>query len=679
MAYMIHDIVGLAAAIVLALPLFILPAYALAWQFDLFAVRTRTPSERFAYSLLIAYATLPAIQSIGGRFLGLRAMAALSLLLAALAVFRLRQAPLPKMPRVVWLMLSAGFVALAALWVDVSLDGKLYPTLLIIDLVKHAATVRSIVETGTTPPIDPFFLRDQATSYYYFFYTPAALIEMLSGGWVDSRSAVGGLVFWTGLAVVTLAQKLLDRSGFLRAGRAASPGLLIALMLAGGLQLFIVAPLVFSFGWPWPGQLGWIRDDLASWPVSMIWVPHHLSGMIASWVGFLALIEAQSQERGTVARWTHVALAGIAFASACGLSTWVTMGAIATLAVWTAVELYHRRWQSIALFAAAGVIALAVAAPHLLDLVRNRSIGGFPVAFEVRMFVASELLVGSLGWVGQNLVRLLFLPLHYVMAAGIFFAGAIAFWRSRLAGKALANPVASLIAYSAIASLFVGSFFQSVVVNNDLGWRVVLFVQLSALLWTAAYVEPLWQLARKSSFARVAARTPRPLLVLLMIGYAGVAYDLVATRLFSLMGRGVVINPRDPAADFEAREVYGWINRNLGSRVIVQHNPDTERALGYGLYGRQRTALADRHNALLFGPSHDDVDGRMNAIAPLFNAELPAAAVARTLSGQKVDTVVISSADPVWKANAAWVFATPALYQTPHMRVLAVRDLKDKP
>lgn len=545
MAYMLQDIVGLAAAVLLAIPLFVLPAYALAWQFDLFGVRNRQPGERLAYSLLLAYATLPALQSIGGRFLGLSVVAALTLSLAALAVYRMQRASLPDLSRMAWLMLAAGFAALAVLWIDIAFNGQLYPTLLIIDLVKHAATVRSLVETGATPPIDPFFLRDNPASYYYFFYTPAALIEMLSGGLVDSRSAVGGLVFWTGLSVVTLARTLLDRAGFLRKERGGTVGLLVALMLAGGLQLLIVSPLVFSFGWPWPGQLGWIRDDLASWPISMIWVPHHLSGMIASWIGFLALVEAQSAD-GAQRKWTHVAVAGLAFASACGLSTWVTMGAVLTLVVWATVEMYNRRWESIVLFAAAGTIALAIAAPHLLDLVRNRSLAGSPIAFEVRTFVASELLVGSLGWVGQNLVRAIFLPLHYVMAAGVFFVGSVLFWRSRHSAIMLANPVARLIAYSALASLFLGSFVQSVVVNNDLGWRVVLFVQLSALLWTATVLEPYWHRARQTSFVRVAAKMPPALLVLLALGYAGVAYDLVATRLFSMMGRGVVINPRDP-------------------------------------------------------------------------------------------------------------------------------------
>lgn len=679
MAYMLHDIVGLAAAVVLAIPLFLLPAYAFARTLDLFGFSARPATERAAYALLVAYATMPVLQSMGARFFGLKAILAVTLLLSVYGLLRHRDLSLPSLSRSAWTMIAVGFLALCTLWIDASWNGRLYPTLLVIDLVKHAATVRSLVETGATPPIDPFFLRDQAASYYYFFYTPAALVEMLGNGLVDSRSAVGGMVFWTGIAVVTLARVVLDRTGLLR--RAAPVGLLIALMLAGGLQLLIVSPIVLSFGWPWPGQLGWIRDDLASWPVSMIWVPHHLSGMIASWIGFLALVEAQKAhaERSPARQWTYVALAGVSFASACGLSTWLTIGAVVTLAVWAAVEVYHRRWSSLILFAAAGLIALVAAAPHMLDLVRNRSLGVFPIAFEVRMFVVSELLIGSLGWLGQNVVRAVFLPLHYIMAAGIFFAGAFAFWTSHRRRRGLANPEARILAYSAVASLFVGSFFQSVVANNDLGWRVVLFGQLAALLWTAACIEPLWRKAEKTSVERALANAPPALILFLALGYAGVAYDLVATRLFSAMGKGVVINPRNPAADFEARGVYGWINANLGPTAVVQHNPDTQRALAYGLYGRQRTALADRHNALLFGPSHHDVSERMSVLKPLFTAPQSAEAVAKSLTAQKVDTIIVSADDPVWKARVAWVFATPALYQTAHLRVLRVRDLKDQP
>lgn len=121
------------------------------------------------------------------------------------------------------------------------------------------------------------------------------------------------------------------------------------------------------------------------------------------------------------------------------------------------------------------------------------------------------------------------------------------------------------------------------------------------------------------------------------------------------------------------------MNQHLGPLAVVQHNPDTERALGYGLYGRQRTALADRHNSLLFGPSNTEVDDRMSVLAPLFNTPLTAAKVSTALTAQHVDTVVVSSADPVWKSKVAWVFATPALYQTANVRVLRVRDLKDAP
>ena len=293
------------------------------------------------------------------------------------------------------------------------------------------------------------------------------------------------------------------------------------------------------------------------------------------------------------------------------------------------------------------------------------------------MFVLSEIFAGNLGPVAQNLVRAIFLPLHYFLAGGVFFVGSLLFWRRAGRTGSELNPVARVLAYSAIASLIVGSFFQSVVVNNDLGWRVVLFVQLAALLWTAALLEPLWHSLQRHSLKRVVAHAPRILTGTLLLGYGAVAHDLLATRLFPAYGKGVIINPRDPAADFEARDVYGWINRNLGSRIVVQHNPDTERALGYGLYGRQRTARADKHNALLFGPSNSEVAARLDVLKPVFASNQSALSVSNVLNAQHIDAVVVSSQDPVWKLKAAWVFATPALYQTPNLRVLSVRDLKD--
>ena len=100
--------------------------------------------------------------------------------------------------------------------IDLDTGARLYPSLLMLDVVKHAATVRALVETGFAPPLDPFFMREAPAGYYYFYYVLSALAERLCAGWINSRAAMAGQMFWTGIATVGLVSLVLgERPGWL--------------------------------------------------------------------------------------------------------------------------------------------------------------------------------------------------------------------------------------------------------------------------------------------------------------------------------------------------------------------------------------------------------------------------------------------------------------------------------
>jgi predicted NUDIX family NTP pyrophosphohydrolase len=40
-----------------------------------------------------------------------------------------------------------------------------------------------------------------------------------------------------------------------------------------------------------------------------------------------------------------------------------------------------------------------------------------------------------------------------------------------------------------------------------------------------------------------------------------------------------------------------------------------------------------------------------------------------------IDVLVVSSADPVWSDRNGWVWSTPVLFASPHVRLIATRDL----
>ena len=54
-------------------------------------------------------------------------------------------------------------------------------------------------------------------------------------------------------------------------------GLLMALMAVAGLQIIPVLIMGVGGGF-WLGQVEWWNDAVASWPSSLLWVPHHVAG-----------------------------------------------------------------------------------------------------------------------------------------------------------------------------------------------------------------------------------------------------------------------------------------------------------------------------------------------------------------------------------------------------------------
>jgi len=65
-------------------------------------------------------------------------------------------------------------------------------------------------------------------------------------------------------------------------------------------------------------------------------------------------------------------IAGLAFASALGLSVWVTLLFAVFWAIWMLVKFFDKKnLQQIGLMALVGVVALLAAAPFMLDLMQG--------------------------------------------------------------------------------------------------------------------------------------------------------------------------------------------------------------------------------------------------------------------------------------------------------------------
>ncbi len=210
-------------------------------------------------ALLFAVALLPALLSLIARLVNLDAAVAAQLVLALVGIAAARTMERPRLSAVCGILVCAVVVGLEL--TDFRWSGKLYHASFALDMVKHAATVNSILSWGL-PLTDPFVSRAQPAGYYYFFYTVAATPVRLTMGVLDARAAVGALAVLDGAALLALAILLRQKSTPNPPALTSLPAtrsvvlVLIALLLCGNLD--IVANLLIALAsHRWPIEIEW--------------------------------------------------------------------------------------------------------------------------------------------------------------------------------------------------------------------------------------------------------------------------------------------------------------------------------------------------------------------------------------------------------------------------------------
>lgn len=661
----VSDAVGIVLAVLIAVPVVVLPGYALGAASGILGFREASPGRQALAAVLIGLALLPWIDSMLVRAAGVPIAAAVNLLLAAPGIACAMRGM--RAWRLDGLVAAAGTLWLALVvytMADLDIEGTLQQPLLVIDLVKHAATTRAIVETGA-PPQDPFFARDARVSYYYFFYTLAALVDWIGASWVDGRTAFAGLAVWTGIGLVGLLDQLLARSGLVRTRpRRRVRAILLMLLPVSGLNILLVLKTRLVGG-SWVAAPEWVNEQVAWWPTSLVWVPHHVTGMLAAWLGWLALAGVTERgERPRSAPASAMLVAGVAFAACIGLSVWVCLGAVVTTTFWLAILAVERRWRAAAYVLAAGLLGLGLGALQLRDVWANRSETGAAIALAVRRFSPVEGLMPE-PW--MSAVRLLLLPVNYYVEFGVFASGAILLWRLVPRAEINASELGRVLTLSAVVALTLGGVLRSVVINNDLGWRVVLFGQVAAIVWTVAAVSRLGPVR--------SVKLPRMLAALWILGCATTLYGLVELRAYPISGDPTVsfVNAR-PEVDHALRDAYAWAGANLPADLVLQHDPAPRRVFAFGLYGRQPVGVADP-GAKLFGASGEAVAERIILLEPVFATALDNEDLRRRVAEAGIGALVVSAQDPVWQDRTSWVWRARAAYASPLVRIIRAGDL----
>jgi hypothetical protein len=655
------DFAALFAATALLAVLLLLPGAAIANFLGSLDAKEPERPWQWGTALLCSLAVLPALLSLIARLVSLDDAVAAQLILALLGIGAARKIGWP--PRAALVGLLAATLVVALQLSDFQWNGRLYHATYAFDMVKHAATVNSIV-SWELPLADPFVSRSEPAGYYYFFYTVAAIPVRLTMASLDARAAVGALSVLDGAALLALVVLLWRKSVPDLPVSKNVVWLLIALLLCGNLD--IVANIAIGLvAHAWPVQIEWWNQQVLPWLFSLLWVPHHVLALIAGVFGLLLICERPGPASTIVA--------ALAFASCVGASVWVGFAMALTALFWLVSLVARRQYRMALALAVAGGLACLLLIPQIYDILHARADEKIPIALTVREYPALNVLLAP--GLKANLLHLILLPSNYLFGFGIFIVGAVVFWRHRR--SASKTEPAIILIFAAAAGLLLATFTKSTLIYNDLGWRAVLLAQLAFLIWTGAAI------LRHSGTFRIAEslKWPGAMGALLLIGYAGIVYELVMVRAYPLFPRVafvpfLVLNPE---VNSELASAYGWANTHVPRNAILQHNPASDwRALDFGLYGRNRVAVADSY-ANLYGASKSEVDARLATLVPIFTKELAAPEVRTRALAHGIDVLVVSAADPVWSKQDDWVWSTPTLFASPHVRLIATRDLAGEP
>jgi hypothetical protein len=620
--------------------------------------------ERAGIAVLCGFACLPVLLDLACRF-GTRIMTAAAVAAALAGSQALLHGVSFKFNRTLlfWAAWAVFWILGATtVLIDWPAGSGFAHSFLVIDYVKHAAATWSVAQTGTPPWNPTYFEPGRRAVYYYFFYTLTAVVNILGGPiGVEARHAAYAGSIAVGFALFALVYQVWRRAGTDEAasvkGASWSAGFgMLVLLLTTGLDILpVLAFAGVSGGRVWFKETEWWEDQVTSWLDSTLYVPHHVAALCAAFVAFIALARAipvRPEHR-------RILLALLAFASMAGLSIYVAIGAAFVAAIWLIVLLCARRFADGARLLLAGTGAIILAAPWLATLLPLLSVDG-PPPIAIRLLGPAWLDTLFESDTGRSLARAIAMPFFYAIEFGIFGLGAFAFWR-KAGRRGFATDLGQLLAIGTATSLIIGSFLRSTILNNDLGWRVMLFAQIATFVWTLSAARA-GALAGRGAFAATARAC-------LILGYVTIAYAVVQIRW----------NPPQDSLEQatlgDEIAAWSWLDAHLPEGAAVQSQPDVERAYSYGLYGRFPTPVSDHHNGRLFGASRSAVEARIADIAPIYSdPAMSYADVLRITAPYGISALVVTALDPVFADPKSWTANVPASYSNPHVRVFLLPE-----
>jgi hypothetical protein len=736
------------------------PGYCLAWACDLLGFRARALGERLAWGVTISFGGMTIVAVLMGKYGSLTVVCWLAgaCALAFVGIVtreawtRRRSSGFANKWRLIGAGIAVAWVLFAiAELVDVGVGSRLYFSVTVFDHALRTAFVDAVLRTGV-PPANPLFWPGYAAPmrYYYFWYVLTAAAARL--GWATARQAMIASVVWSGFGLAATLE--LYCRNFLGAGALRSsdtshhaisshpshetttrwmgrpPRLVVALGLLAVTGLDVLPVLVKALlRLPTDGDMEWwSAAQVSSWMDSLLWVPHHVAGLVCCLLGFLLVWMSKGQSGGRRAGCGLIA--GLAFASAFGLSTWVAVAFAMVMAAWMAWALVWERGSRsrVPVLLLAGAVAAAALLPYLAELHGeasgtatvlangatssdgNASIasdGTHLLRFGVRHVIPADSVLG-IGWVAR-LARahpaaedaaaglVLLLPGYFVELGFYGLVLLVALWAMR--GRRL-DEAARTALLLACAGMVVSTFLRSTIVeNNDFAMRSILIAQFFLLLLAVVWWEGGF--AATNRFLRGA------MLAMAWIGLAGTIYQVIALRVYlpveERLGRAEVDGLAERA--MAVRLGFDAMHRSVAKNAVVQYNTAQTGEFFYlaeVMQAGRQMASAQPGCSAVFGGDVGACKGVEQGVARLFSADsspndslgvLPGNTPPGTLSDKGllgsasgealsaseardqcvrlgVDDLIATRWDAVWGDPRGWVWTLPAVVDTHEVRVL---------
>ncbi|MFN8398713.1 MAG: hypothetical protein U0X74_01765 [Anaerolineales bacterium] len=670
--FMLQDIISTVIGFLFFPLLLIMPGYVVGWLLNVFNFRERLLHSRFAFSLVLSVSVAPILFYLTSALFSFIAVFVLvGLFVAGFLV--LLFVDMPRLPSfqnrfVKWLLICMFFWFVFALFslVDIQWGKELYYSVVGYDQVTRISIVDAMTRTGV-PPVNPSYYPGYPVLLnflYFFWYILGSIVDQLGGRLVDARGAFFASGIWSGFALLATIAVFIRLRNKNHKDNWKTALIGIGLLSVSGLD-FLPASIAMRYVEGAIGDIEHWNEQITAWVGAILWVPHHIAALVAGLMAVMLAISAHGQTRKR--QYVLMTLAGVSFASAIGLSVWVTFVFVLFWCVWICICFLQQKDNGIVLpLIAAGVIALLLSSKFLAGVLFSNSndsgISDFPIIFDIRSFSFVDALTPP--GILRTILRLLFLPINYFLEFGFYFLAAFIWLRMKINDiDELHQTKMEVVLF--VLSFLVGTFLRStLIINNDLGWRSWLPGQFILLVWGVDVIQ-LWPLKSPEKFA-LSLRMKITLSLLALLGIVTTLMDVGLLRF----GYYLVFGHEMGERTYSARKAYTTISHTLPESIVFQYNPASIINRPAGLYGMRQSAISDR---TAFGISLDTFLERTQEVGEIFDIKDQSdwKILDKLCVENFIDILVIEDQDPLWSSIRVLKLHRTPIYQDDYFAVFA--------